>query len=140
MTSLAAGARGDGTGEGRCTQRARARAASGVHLCNDVTASSFSSRRRRCLPRSFSAIRYSKISRRQMKLLFSLSNFSPCKILREEKGSMNFILLRSVISNFVKFNVITIITFMPRLKDIHNTCIHVRCYSGIKTFFYDLAK
>lgn len=88
---------------------ARARAASGVHLCNDVTASSFSSRRRRCLPRSFSAIRYSKISRRQMKLLFSLSNFSPCKILREEKGSMNFILLRSVISNFVKF-VITIIT------------------------------
>lgn len=75
-----------------------------------------------------------------MKLLFSLSNFSPCKILREEKGLMNFILLRSVISNFVKFNVITIITFMPRLKDIHNTCIHVRCYSGIKTFFYDLAK
>lgn len=121
---------------------ARARAASGVHLCNDVTASSFSSRRRRCLPRSFSAIRYSKISRRQMKLLFSLSNFSPCKILREEKGSMNFILLRSVISNFVKFVqcYYHYHTFMPRLKDIHNTCIHVRCYSGIKTFFYDLAK
>lgn len=77
-----------------------------------------------------------------MKLLFSLSNFSPCKILREEKGSMNFILLRSVISNFVKFVqcYYHYHTFMPRLKDIHNTCIHVRCYSGIKTFFYDLAK
>lgn len=124
----AAGARGDGT-EGRCTQRA----ASGVHLCNDVTAS-FSSRCRRCLPRSFGNSIFKNITF-PMKRCFPtfLSNFSPCKILCKEKDRrILFRLFR--FSKFVKYYYYYhIYAKICDGKNIHNTCI--RWYSGIKTFF-----